>query len=229
MFRWVSGKRRAYQTGRRAGNPTPKKTGTHTAVKREPDSLPLHRGDRATLSRHNEGQTTPPQIRDSLSSCEQLKVPEKERRSSLVVPSDRHSHDRRRDCLTRQPTSSTSLLDGGYVTEESFANLLNGSLYSDTSPASSYKTPASSLTMLASSGDLTISLKDDLVQSMKELFERRMNRLEEKIESSQRKLESRVDGIEKRLQAHIESTTASTEITDRRGSQLPVLKEVSVK
>ena len=82
---------------------------------------------------------------------------------------------------------------------------------SDSSTTLSYRTASSDLTRdnsPTSGGGLPVkdtmtlfrSMKDELLQGMKQLLEDRMSKMEQKFKSSQRKLETRVDDVEKRLQ-----------------------------
>jgi hypothetical protein len=104
---------------------------------------------------------------------------------------------------------------------------------SDSSTTLSYRTASSDLTRdnsPTSGGGLPVkdtmtlfrSMKDELLQGMKQLLEDRMSKMEQKFESSQRKLETRVDDVEKRLQEmHGENGLLPTVTEDTRVNEVP--------
>ena len=136
---------------------------------------------------------------------------------TLKVPSTRP-----RPSLKRQPASKTSTQDGGYATEESSTNLVDGSpvhrtrVYSSVSDISnsSYHTAvggtihersvtSSALPMKDPVPPLQ-SLKDDLFQSMKEVLDASMIKLEKKLESNHQRLAERIDEVEKQMKEQVE-------------------------
>ena len=147
-------------------------------------------------------------------------------------PESRHhsiAHGQRKHRLTRQPNSTSSLTECrsaavdciDCVRQRTWSSLSNAS-----PPSSSYLTPSGSLNKLNTVPGLS-SVKNELLQSVKELLDERLGKLEKKMEESQRQLEAKVDDIEQRLQTHIDITTRPTH---RNGvelqAELPPVKEV---
>ena len=96
------------------------------------------------------------------------------------------------------------------------------SLFSDSSTSSSYQTASSGPVTHdhspTSAGGLPVkdpmtviqSMKDELLQGMKEAFEEKMTEMEQKVENSQCRLEARVGDLERQLQEiHRENGTSS--------------------